>query len=69
MNMRTNVVRLADATHLGLPAVLDVIGDIDYGVRYAEDLREAVLRDHRDNHAEVSPRFCTEACQLAAEDW
>ena len=71
MNMKTNVARLHDAaaSPRGTIAVVEVLGDIDYGVRYAEDLRAAVLADHRDNHAEISPRFCTEACKLAAEDW
>ena len=71
MNMRTTVARLDDALRStgGVQAAQDVLGDIDYGVRLAEDLRAAVLAEHRSSHTEIRPDWCTEACRLAAEDW
>jgi ABC-type transporter Mla subunit MlaD len=69
VSLQTNVERIEDAVNEGLPAVQEAIENLRADVRATTELRAAVLADHRDNHAEISPRFCFEACRLAAEDW
>jgi len=69
MNMRTNVALIEEATHHGIPQTLEAIRNLDYGVRFALDLKAEVLRDHRENCAPGKPEWCLERCRLAAEDW
>lgn len=53
---------------LGDPdALAEAIQDLLHGVRQAESLRQAILREHREKHQIISAWFCTEACRMAAE--
>jgi hypothetical protein len=64
-----HVEAVREATHFGTTAVLEAIQNMHHSSMRFEELRDAVLRDHRDNHAEILPEFCLEPCKIAAEIW
>lgn len=66
VGLATHLERLNDAleTYEGIDSA---ITNLRTSIREAEELRELVLSEHRDTHAEVSPRFCSsEVCRKAA---
>jgi hypothetical protein len=47
-------------------ALDEAVENIRDGINEAVQLYDSVLRVHRLTHDEINPRFCTEACRLAA---
>ena len=66
VQLQDHLNRLEDAANDGIPAMLEALENLRYSASESEELRAAVLREHREYHAEASPRFCSsEACRLA----
>ena len=68
MSLSSNMQRLEEVTLIDLPQIQEALDNLRHGVRHAEQLRDAVLANHRERHTTVAARFCDEACRLAA-DW
>jgi hypothetical protein len=67
MSLSSNLERLEDAAR-NAASIEEAIANLRHGVTLAEQLRDAVLANHRERHTTVAPQFCDEACRLAA-DW
>ncbi len=67
MRLRTSLDHLRDvAGEIDDEALDEVLENLEVGVDYASRLREAILTEHRERHAEVDPRWCSEPCRMAA---
>lgn len=67
MSLSTELLRLENVRASDFDELADVIMNLQYGVRLAESMRDAVLRMHRDEHTTINPVFCADVCRLAAE--
>lgn len=72
MKLRTSVHMMTNAVATcEIPAAHDMqineaLGALEHDVEMVQALVDVVTRDHRNYHTEVSMKFCSPICQLAA---